>query len=145
MRYDSFQFLASWFFTRGEGFKVQNCKLTFQHAKIQDMCFQQRRYEEWKCVLLKQKRWFCLRDDCFFLIHKFIFKILAALGLHCSMWASLVTECGFSCHVALTRDRTYLPCIWRWILNHWTIGKSWADCVWMEKKVRDRLIQIQKL
>ena len=46
--------------------------------------------------------------------------------LHCSMWNSVVlvprlsypAVCGTL--VPLTRDQTCIPCIERWILNHWT-------------------------
>ena len=59
---------------------------------------------------------------------------LAVLGLHCGMqassccgaWTCLVVASGLSCPkargilVSPTRDQTYVLCIGRWILNHWT-------------------------
>ena len=43
---------------------------------------------------------------------------LAALGLSCGMQAYLLQ--GMWNLGSLTRDQTYIPCIERWILNHWT-------------------------
>ena len=63
-----------------------------------------------------------------FTVFSFFF-FLAVLGLHCGMWTSLVAACGPSCPLAcenlssLTRDATSVPCLGRWILNHWIMRK----------------------
>ena len=46
-------------------------------------------------------------------------------------WASGVSACLVALrHVgsSWTRDRTSVPCIARWILNHWTTGEPWHSC-----------------
>ena len=63
-----------------------------------------------------------------------LFCILAVFGLRCSTHASLVTAlalCGVRARSpctmwdrdSLTRDWTLIPCIGRWILNHWITGE----------------------
>lgn len=47
---------------------------------------------------------------------------LAALGLCWGRWAQ--SPCGMWGLCSLTRDWTYIHCIERWILNHWTTGES---------------------
>ena len=53
------------------------------------------------------------------------------------MQASVVTVHGLTCpkHVesSRTRDRTHIPCIGRWILNHWTARVVHDTCflMWM--------------
>ena len=73
------------------------------------------------------------------------FFLLATLGLHCLVWAfsscgAWALECtAHSCGAqvqmlsgmwdlhSLTRDRTCVLCIGRWIFNHWTTGKSLVE------------------
>ena len=60
-------------------------------------------------------------------VHGLLIAVVASLvaehGLEGS-WASVVLVLGFSCPKAcgilLDRDQTHVPCIGRWILNHWT-------------------------
>ena len=49
------------------------------------------------------------------------FIYLTVSGLSCYMWAQL--PCGTWGLSSLTRDRTCVLLIGRWILNHWTINK----------------------
>ena len=102
---------------------------------------------------------------CFHLSRMFLFCFvcllcwfLAALGVHCCAWATLVAVPGLliafaSCCRALapehglssygwriglvapwhvesfwTRDRTHVPCIGKWILNHWTTREVHPEC-----------------
>ena len=73
----------------------------------------------------------------------FFFLILAILGLCCGAWAfSSLRHGGFllwhsdfsSCNTRASLPHsmwdlsTHIPCIGRWILNHWTIRKSHNWC-----------------
>ena len=56
---------------------------------------------------------------CLFLfLLSVLFICLAALGLSCGLQAQLLQ--GMWNLSSLTRDRTRVLCISRWILNHWT-------------------------
>ena len=51
---------------------------------------------------------------------------------HCSAWAPKLWHRVLVSlrHVgsSWTKDRTSVPCIARWILNHWTTGEPWHSC-----------------
>ena len=64
-------------------------------------------------------------SEWFFLKIYYIF-ILAAPGLHCSTWASLVAACGIL--VPQPGMEPGPPALGAWSLNHWTTREVPSEC-----------------
>ena len=60
--------------------------------------------------------------------------LLAVLVLHCSLWPALAVVDRLSCLTAPeicfpTSDQTCVPCIGRWIPNHWPIRATPKEAI----------------
>ena len=82
--------------------------------------------------------WFCF-SGCFLLLFCLCWGFRASHQLSsCSTWAWLPhSRWDLS---SLTRDRTHVPCIRRWILHHWNtrevpgLGCRWALGPWLVRR-----------